>query len=83
MPAGAVTALIRTDLGSFDPETGGFSFLFNPREQTWGEHFQLQGDRVNGLTAEGRTTVHLLQLNSDERMAERQRAASNGVDDDI
>jgi hypothetical protein len=32
-----------------DPETGGFSFLFNPREQTWGQHFQLQGDRVNGL----------------------------------
>ena len=26
---------------------------------------------------EGRTTIHLLQLNSDEHMAERQRAAAN------
>ncbi|HBK64227.1 MAG TPA: HNH endonuclease, partial [Cyanobacteria bacterium UBA11166] len=28
-----------TDLGSFDPETGRFSFLFNPRTQQWIEHF--------------------------------------------
>lgn len=70
-----------TDLGSFDPETGLFSFLFNPRDQTWAEHFQLQDNCVNGLTPEGRTTVHLLQLNSDERRAERQRAAANRTDD--
>ncbi|MBE9138836.1 HNH endonuclease [Nodosilinea sp. LEGE 07088] len=70
-----------TDLGSFDPETGLFSFLFNPRDQTWAEHFQLQDNCVNGLTPEGRTTVHLLQLNSDERRAERQRAAANRADD--
>jgi len=72
-----------TDLGSFDPETGVFSFLFNPRDQVWAEHFQLQDDRINGLTPEGRTTVHLLQLNSDERMAERQRAAANRAEDDL
>jgi 5-methylcytosine-specific restriction endonuclease McrA len=30
-----------TDLGSFDPETGNFSFLFNPRKHNWSEHFQL------------------------------------------
>ena len=30
-----------TDLGSFDPETGAFSFLFNPRTQEWAEHFTL------------------------------------------
>ena len=29
--------------------------------------------RIIGLTPEGRTTVKLLQLNSDERIAERQR----------
>ena len=27
-----------TDLGSFDPKTGTFSFLFNPRTQNWAEH---------------------------------------------
>ncbi len=28
-----------TDLGSFDPQTGKFSFLFNPRTQQWSDHF--------------------------------------------
>lgn len=30
-----------SDLGSFDPLTGDFSFLFNPRLQQWSEHFAL------------------------------------------
>ncbi|MCL1472641.1 HNH endonuclease [Argonema antarcticum] len=63
-----------TDLGSFDPQTGAFSFLFNPRTQQWNEHFMLEGFRIVGLTPEGRTTVSLLQLNSDDRIAERQRS---------
>ncbi len=62
-----------SDLGSFDPETGAFSFLFNPRTQQWSEHFKFEELTLVGLTPEGRTTVRLLQLNSDERLAERQR----------
>lgn len=62
-----------TDLGSFDPQTGRFSFLFNPQTQSWIEHFRLEEFQIIGLTPEGRTTVNLLQLNTDERIAERQR----------
>ncbi|MFB2880595.1 HNH endonuclease [Floridanema aerugineum] len=62
-----------SDLGSFDPQTKAFSFLFNPRTQEWNEHFRLEEVTIVGLTPEGRTTVNLLQLNSDERLAERQR----------
>ncbi|MGH9841397.1 MAG: HNH endonuclease [Blastocatellia bacterium] len=62
-----------TDLGSFDPLTGNFSFLFNPRTQIWSEHFEWQGDWLMGLTAEGRTTIALLDLNGDPRLAERKR----------
>jgi hypothetical protein len=62
-----------SDLGSFDPQTEAFSFLFNPRRQNWNEHFIFEDFRVLGLTPEGRTTAKLLQLNSDERIAERQR----------
>lgn len=62
-----------SDLGSFDPQTGAFSFLFNPRTQQWTEHFAFEGITLIGLTPEGRTTVKLLQLNNDERLAERQR----------
>jgi hypothetical protein len=62
-----------TDLGSFDPQTGEFSFLFHPRKQQWLEHFVYENASIFGLTPEGRTTVILLQFNSDERLAEHQR----------
>jgi hypothetical protein len=62
-----------SDLGSFDPQTGAFSFLFNPRTQQWDEHFKFEELQIVELTPEGRTTAKLLQLNSDERLAERQR----------
>lgn len=62
-----------TDLGSFDPQTGAFSFLFNPRTQQWTEHFMIEEHLILGLTLEGRTTVRLLKFNIDERLAERQR----------
>ena len=66
-----------SDLGSFDPQTQNFSFLFNPRTQVWVEHFALQGEQIIGLTPEGRTTVSLLRLNSDARLAERRSLPGN------
>ncbi len=62
-----------SDLGSFDPETRNFSFLFNPRNQEWKSHFIFSEVLIVGLTPEGRTTVKLLQMNSEERLAERQK----------
>ncbi len=62
-----------TDLGSFDPQTGEFSFLFHPRHQPWSDHFYLLEWNLFGSTAEGRTTVELLQFNRPDRIAERQR----------
>lgn len=62
-----------TDLGSFDPLTREFSFLFNPRQQKWSDHFAFEEVVIVGLTNEGRTTAKLLQFNSDERLAERKR----------
>ncbi len=63
-----------TDLGSFDPQTGKFSFLFNLRTQVWSEHFVMLPDfSLSGITPEGRTTVSLLQLNGQRRIAERKR----------
>jgi HNH endonuclease len=60
-----------TDLGSFDPDSQSFSLLFNPRLQIWAEHFRFEGERLIGLTPQGRTTVRLLRLNSENRLAER------------
>jgi hypothetical protein len=60
-----------SDLTSFDPQTQQLSPLFNPRTQIWSEHFAYEGERITGLTPEGRTTISLLQLNSDARLTER------------
>ena len=64
-----------SDLGSFDPQTRDFAFLFNPRTQLWSAHFIFQGEEIAGLTPEARATVSLLRLNSPERLVERQRLA--------
>jgi hypothetical protein len=58
-----------------DPETSTVVSLFNPRLQPWSEHFTWSGDGlyVMPLTATGRATVVLLQLNR-ERIVEIRRA---------
>jgi hypothetical protein len=48
-----------------DPLTGQLVPLFNPRTQTWTEHFRWSSDgvRIIGLTPIGRVTVGALKLN--------------------
>jgi hypothetical protein len=61
-----------SDLSSVDWEKGrAIVPLFNPREQQWEDHFQLDGLRIIPLTATGRVTVFLLHLNAVERIKER------------
>lgn len=42
-----------------DPQTGSIARLFNPRTQSWAEHFSWSADgtRISGLTPCGRATV--------------------------
>jgi hypothetical protein len=51
---------------AIDPLTNELVSLFNPRQQTWIEHFVWieEGTRIAGLTAIGRATVDALQLNN-------------------
>jgi HNH endonuclease len=46
-----------------DPLTGEQVALFHPLEQQWPEHFRFKGHEMEGLTAIGRATVVLLDLN--------------------
>jgi HNH endonuclease len=52
-----------TDLAGIDPHGGRMVRLFNPRTDRWVRHFRLRNDRIVGLTAVGRATVHVLWLN--------------------
>lgn len=65
-----------TDLGSIDPQTGALVAFFNPRKHAWTEHFQLDGAEIKGLTAEGRVTILILQMNHADRILERERLIS-------
>lgn len=60
-----------SDLTSIDPETGKITPLYNPRQDRWSEHFALRDAFIVPLTAKGRVTVRLLQLNTKERIGER------------
>ncbi len=46
-----------------DPLTGIPARIFDPRNQTWSDHFQWKGCRVVGRTPTGRATVDGLKMN--------------------
>ena len=68
------------DLTGFDPDTGEITALFNPRQYVWAEHFVLQENmQIQGLSAQGRTTISVLRLNLNERVENRLALAELGV----
>ena len=64
-----------SDIASIDWEVGenALSFLFHPRQQLWTDHFRLNRKTavIEPLTAIGRVTVFLLQLNQIDRVTDR------------
>ena len=68
-----------SDLTSIDPLKGEIVPLFNPRQQDWLAHFQLQGSSIVGMTAIGRTTVFLLRMNDSDRLKLRYSLIAQGV----
>jgi len=50
-----------------DTESNKLAPLFNPRQDSWGEHFTWDADRIRilGVTAIGRATSELLDFNDD------------------
>lgn len=60
-----------SDIASIDPDSSGLAPLYDPRRDAWDRHFLSDSGRIIGLTATGRATVRLLQLNRAERVRER------------
>jgi len=60
-----------SNLTGIDPETNQVTGLFDPRHDAWDDHFSWDGLRIVGLTAVGRTTVRVLELNSGPRVRVR------------
>ncbi|MFN0079372.1 MAG: HNH endonuclease [Prosthecobacter sp.] len=56
------------NLASIDPDGAQVVLLFQPRTQLWAEHFSMENGRIFGLTAVGRTTLFLLEMNAPHRV---------------
>lgn len=63
-----------------DPASGEIVRLFDPRHQTWSDHFRWsdEADVILGLTPIGRATVQALKLNRPSLVMARQLWVSVG-----
>jgi hypothetical protein len=60
-----------SDLASIDLISREIIRLYNPRCDSWPDHFQLEAGSMLPLTPIGQVTVQLLQINRPERVEER------------
>jgi len=56
------------NLTGVDPATGQTTRLFDPRHQRWEDHFERHGAFLFGKTPIGRTTVRVLNINSEDQV---------------
>ncbi len=56
------------NLTGIDPDTTAIVALFNPRRQSWDEHFSMDGAVVGGAPPVGRATVRVLGMNAATRI---------------
>jgi hypothetical protein len=59
------------NLSGIDPQTGLVVRLFNPRRDKWSEHFPWDGILITGTSDVGRTTIVVLDVNSEDRLMVR------------
>jgi len=67
-----------SDIASIDVETDEIAALFHPRRNRWRDHFRLEGARIIPLTPQGRVTVRLLKINSEEQLMKRSELIALG-----
>ncbi|HEY7349978.1 MAG TPA: HNH endonuclease [Ktedonobacterales bacterium] len=67
-------------VAALDQATDEIVPLFNPRQQRWSEHFAWTptGETIVGLTAVGRVTIELLNLNRESLVRARRRWVEAG-----
>jgi hypothetical protein len=62
-----------------DTATGKLTPLYNPRRHKWSYHFRYEGGTLIGLTAIGRTTIDVLQINLPTLVALRDALKAGGT----
>jgi hypothetical protein len=67
------------NIASLDRSNGTLTPLYNPRSQSWKEHFEVRQGRIIGLTAVGRATVRLFRMNDARRLDLRRNLIRQGI----
>ena len=67
------------NLATVDLETKELIRLFHPRKDRWNEHFKWNGAVLEGLTAVGKGTARLLNINAPARVALRDALMRAGL----
>jgi HNH endonuclease len=68
-----------SNLSGRDSITGRIVVLFNPRRQRWARHFAWDGPRLVGLTACGRATIAVMNINATHRLDLRELLIEAGL----
>lgn len=68
-----------SNISGLDGETGELTRLFNPRKDDWQAHFAWHGAKLVGRTPIGRTTIDVLRINLEQRVAYRQLLMQSGL----
>ena len=67
------------NIAGVDPETKELTRLFNPRTDTWLDHFEWEGPYLVGRSAIGRVTVNILNINEPAAINVRRFLMSESV----
>ena len=68
-----------TNLAAIDPDSGTQVPLFDPRRNSWADHFYFSEGRIHGRTGTGRATVWLLEMNVPRRLEVRRLLFEAGL----
>ena len=68
---------------AIDPQTGADVVLFNPRRDSWSEHFRWDGVRLDGRSPTGRATAAALAMNRPLMVAIREEEVLLGRHPDM
>jgi hypothetical protein len=68
-----------SNIAGTDTRSGKIVRLFHPRLDGWQDHFRWSGARLQGITAIGRATIAVLNINQPDRVALRAELIAQGV----
>ena len=68
-----------SNIAGIDPTTGELCRLFNPRNDSWADHFLWEGAQLRGMTKEGRTTIEVLKMNEPGMVSLRESLRLEGL----